>query len=434
MDRLEMVDQRAVEVEEKCVERVHIRAQEPPLSLEAPGCTFKMARQKGLEHGPRRGDIGAMPVLQNPTDARATVRADGDLVELRVGGVWRLSEALPQWKDLAPAKVSGRLRVVPDGLGYWDMSLLLFLDQAARWSVVERAEWDGSALPERLRALLVQIEATREAATPVDRCENLLVTVGLATRKAVREMRFILQFVGECALATRRSVLNPGHFRWKDCLAEMQACGAMALPVVSLVSFLVGLTLAYSGAIVLRRYGGDIYVADILGVAMTREMGAVMAAVVLAGRTGAAFAAQLGSMKVNEEIDALSTLGISPVRFLVLPRLLALSIMMPLLALYSNSMGVLGGMVVAKTVLSIQPTAYWVEMLTIVDLPDLAVGLIKAVAFGLIVGLSGCLRGLQAERSAAGVGHATTSAVVTAIILIITADALFAVLFNAFGL
>jgi phospholipid/cholesterol/gamma-HCH transport system permease protein len=214
----------------------------------------------------------------------------------------------------------------------------------------------------------------------------------------------------------------------------MQKCGVMALPIVSLISFLVGITLAYSGAIVLKRFGADIWVADLIGVAMTREMGAMMVGVVLAGRTGASFAAEIGSMKVNQEIDALKILGISPVRFLVLPRILALGLMMPLLALYANCLGILGGMAIAYFSLDIPPTAYWVEMLTMVDLPDVSVGVIKAVFFGLIVGLSGCLRGLQADNNAAGVGRAATSSVVTAILFIIIADAVFAVLFNAIGL
>jgi phospholipid/cholesterol/gamma-HCH transport system permease protein len=185
---------------------------------------------------------------------------------------------------------------------------------------------------------------------------------------------------------------------------------------------------------VLKRFGGEIWVADLIGVAMTREMGCLMAAVVLSGRTGAAFAAEIGSMKANEEIDALSTLGISPIRFLVMPRVLALGLMMPLLAMYANCLGILGGMAVAFATLDIPPAAYWVEMLTIVTVQDIAVGLIKAVVFGLIVGLTGCLRGLEAERNASGVGRAATSAVVTAILLIIVADAVFAVLFNFMGL
>ena len=208
----------------------------------------------------------------------------------------------------------------------------------------------------------------------------------------------------------------------------------MALPIVSLVSLLVGVTLAYTGAIVLRQYGGDIYIADLIGLSMVREMGAVMTAMVLSGRTGAAFAATLGNMKANEEIDALETLGIPAVQFLVMPRILALGVMMPLLALYANALGILGGILVAFGLLGIPPTAFWVEMLTSLDLSDITTGVIKATAFGLIIGLSGCLRGLQADRSASGVGQAATSAVVTSILLIIIADAIFAVVFNALGI
>jgi phospholipid/cholesterol/gamma-HCH transport system permease protein len=193
-------------------------------------------------------------------------------------------------------------------------------------------------------------------------------------------------------------------------------------------------TLSYTGAIVLRQFGGDIFIADLIGLAMVREVGAVMTAVVLAGRTGAAFAATLGNMKANEEIDALETLGIPAVQFLVLPRLLALAVMMPLLTLYANALGIIGGLVVAYALLSISAQAYWSEMLTMVDLSDVMSGVIKASAFGVIIGLAGCLRGLQAERSAAGVGRAATSAVVTAILMMVIADAVFAVLFNVLGI
>src|SRR5690606_13798390 len=148
-----------------------------------------------------------------------------------------------------------------------------------------------------------------------DRSQNVLAVIGTATLDLSRKMRGMLQFVGECVIGAVRVVKNPHKFRWRDCLNEMLHCGAMALPIVSLISFLTGVTLAYTGALVLRQYGGDIYVADLIGMAMCREMGAVMTGVVLAGRTGAAFAATLGNMKANEEIDALETLGISPVDF-----------------------------------------------------------------------------------------------------------------------
>jgi phospholipid/cholesterol/gamma-HCH transport system permease protein len=194
------------------------------------------------------------------------------------------------------------------------------------------------------------------------------------------------------------------------------------------------LIMAYQAAVQLRQLGADIFVADLVGLAVVREMGPMMAAIIMAGRTGAAFAATLGNMKAGEEIDALQTLGIDPVDFLVMPRLVALGVMMPLLALYANLLGILGGMAVAKGVLDIPPSAYWVETQSIIDLSDLSTGLIKATTFGLLIGLSGCLRGLQADRSASGVGSAATSAVVTSILLIIVADALFAVVFNILGL
>jgi phospholipid/cholesterol/gamma-HCH transport system permease protein len=224
------------------------------------------------------------------------------------------------------------------------------------------------------------------------------------------------------------------QFRWQDCLSEMQQCGAMALPIVGLISYLVGVTLAYMSSIVVRQYGGDIWVADMVGIAVTREMGPLMMSIVLAGRTGAAFAATLGNMKANEEIDALSTLGVSPVDFLVMPRLVALCAMMPFLALYADALAILGGMTVAVLPpLNIPPNLYMAEMQTIVDLSDISTGLVKATVFGAMIGVAGCLRGLQADRSAAGVGLAATRAVVTSLFLIVVFDAVFAVIFNILG-
>jgi phospholipid/cholesterol/gamma-HCH transport system permease protein len=205
----------------------------------------------------------------------------------------------------------------------------------------------------------------------------------------------------------------------------------MSLPIVGLISYLVGVTLAYTCSIVVRQFGGDIWVADMVGLTVTREMGPMMAAIVLAGRTGAAFAATLGNMKANEEIDALSTLAVSPVDFLVMPRIVALFCMMPLLALYSDCLGLLGGMTIAALPpLNIPANLYWAETQTILTQTDINTGLLKAAAYGLIIGLAGCWRGLQADRSAVGVGVAATRAVVTAILLIIVSDAIFAVVFN----
>jgi len=374
-----------------------------------------------------------MSVSSETLNARVSTRVDGAALDVSLTGTWLITESRPGWAAVVGKQFPMRVRLHTDQVEKWDSSLLLFLFEAQQWCRGAGAYFDADALPEKIRTLLAQLAASHETSVPFDRSESFLTSVGLATQDTMTKAREISHFVGECVLSTVRLVRSPRKFRWRDCIDEMQQCGAMALPIVGLVSVLVGVTLAYTGAIVLRQYGGDIYIADLIGLSMVREMGAVMTGVVLAGRTGAAFAATLGNMKANEEIDALETLGIPSVQFLVLPRLLALGLMMPLLALYANALGIVGGLAVAYGLLSIPPAAFWVEMLTIVDLSDIVTGVIKAVAFGQIIGLAGCLRGLQADRSAAGVGRAATSAVVTALLLMIVADAIFAVLFNALG-
>lgn len=371
--------------------------------------------------------------LETPS-ALATAAEHEGVLEVSLAGAWAITRARPTWSEVLAGRKPARVRLRTEAVEKWDSSLLLFLFDVQQWCRARGAYCDSQYLPEKVRTLLSQLSVSHEKAVPFDRSEDFLTLVGNSARGVVERLREMFHFLGECVLATVRLAKNPARFRWRDCIEEMQQCGAMSLPIVSLVSFLVGVTLAYTGAIVLRQFGGDIFIADLIGLAMVREVGAVMTAVVLAGRTGAAFAATLGNMKNNEEIDALEVLGISTVQFLVLPRLLALAIMMPLLTIYANALGVLGGLVVAYGLLSISPTAYWVEMQTIVDMSDLMSGVIKASAFGLIVGLSGCLRGLQAERSAAGVGRAATSAVVTALLLMVVADAIFAVLFEALGI
>jgi len=229
-------------------------------------------------------------------------------------------------------------------------------------------------------------------------------------------------------------VRGRARYRPSDLLLTMQECGAQALPIVSVISLLVGMILAFVGAIQLKQFGADIYDANLVAVAMAREMAAIMTAIVLAGRTGAAFAAQIGAMQGNEEIDALSTLGISPMEFLVLPRMLALILMTPLLCIYANVMGIFGGFLVGINTLSVTPTAYLLQTQSAVTLGDFAIGIAKGSVFGALIAATGCLRGLEAGRSAAAVGAAATSAVVSGILAIIITDAVFAVLLNILGL
>ncbi|MFH1497291.1 MAG: ABC transporter permease [Verrucomicrobiota bacterium] len=370
-----------------------------------------------------------------PPGADAQLTPAGDWWELRLSGRWRITAERPRWGRLIddlpdPAGV----RVVLADDIRWDSALLLFVCDVRQWCAARGVPCDQSALPIAVLDLLEQLARVQDKPRPGHRSENFLTTVGLATGDVLRKAREIYTFVGECVLSAVHLVKNPHRFRWGDCFEEMQKCGAMALPIVGLISLLVGLIMAYQSAVLMRQFGADIYVADAVGLVMVREMGAMMTAIILAGRTGAAFAATLGNMKANEEIDALATLGIRPVDYLVIPRLLALALMMPLLALYANGLGIMGGMVVSLGLLDIPPTAYWVETQTAIDLSDVATGLIKASTFGVLVGLAGCHRGLRAERSAAGVGKAATSAVVMGLLLIIVFDAVFSVVFNVLGL
>jgi len=370
-----------------------------------------------------------------PTAARADTSLAGDTLTVRVGGDWRITEKHPDWAQQLDGRQPRQVVLAGPELGAWDSSLALFIRCVQLWA----GRTGATLVLEQLPAGAVRLAASlaREPLAPAAQprgLPNLPTAVGTETVRLWRETKDFSQLVGECVFSMGRFFKGQAHFRWRDCFAEMQQCGAMALPIVGLISFLVGVTLAYTGSLVVRQYGGDIWIADMVGLAVVREMGPMMAAIVLAGRTGAAFAATLGNMKANEEIDALSTLGVSPIDFLVMPRIVALFCMMPFLALYADGMGIFGGMAIAAAPpLNIPANLYWAEMQTIVDLSDITTGIIKAAAFGLLIGLAGCWRGLQADRSAAGVGQAATAAVVTGILLIIVADSLFAVAFDILG-
>jgi len=368
-----------------------------------------------------------------PPETRVLLRTQGEWLLVELQGAWRIIETRPSWLALLAGREPAQVKLVWGRLDDWDSALLLFVFEVRQWCHAKKVICDLSALPEALQKLLRQLVVVNETAMPSDRSRDFLTMVGLAAQDLWAKTKDIATFVGECVISATNLAKRPHKFRWRDCLDEMQQCGAMALPIVGLISLLVGVIMAYQSAVLMRQFGADIYVADAVGLVMVREMGAMMTAIILAGRTGAAFAATLGNMKAGEEIDALQTLGIRPVDFLVMPRIVALGVMMPLLALYSNALGIFGGMLVSRGVLDIPPAAYWVQTLTAIDLSDISTGLIKASAFGVLVGLAGCHRGLRAERSAAGVGRATTSAVVTGLLLIIVSDAIFAVMFNILG-
>jgi len=367
--------------------------------------------------------------------AKLETGAAGSDCVVKVGGDWRLNERVPSWNSVCQNHMAMNVRVVPDDLGKWDTSLLLFLVHGRKWCAASKHDFNFEALPENLQILLRQVENV-DAKNPASR-EATKSSWELATafaQKLANKTKENISFLGECTLGIVSLAKNPRRFRWMDCVVEMQRCWASSLPIVSLVSFLVGVILAFQAAIQLQQYGAAVFVADLVGLSVVREMGPMMAAVIMAGGIGAAFAAQLGNMNVDEEIDALETLGLSTVNFLALPRLLAVTLMMPILALYANVLGILGGMFVSATMLDIPASAYWIETQNRVGLSDVTSGLIKSVFFGLAIGLAGCLRGMKCDRSAAGVGKATTSAAVTGILLIVIGDAVFALIFNVLGI
>jgi len=357
-------------------------------------------------------------------------------VTLHLSGPWSLQGALPRAREIEsqlPASGSAaKLQFDTAELGSWDTSLLTFLISVDKVAQARGLTIDRAGLPAGIGRLLDLATAVpeRAGARRSDATEPWLERVGKSAISAGKATAEMIDFVGEATIAFGRLFTGRARFRISDLMMIIQDCGASALGIVTLISVLVGLILAFVGALQLQAFGAQIYVADLVGIATVREMGAMMTAIVMAGRTGAAFAAQLGTMQVNEEIDALSTLGLSPMEFLVLPRMVALILMMPLLCIYADLMGILGGAAVGIGMLHLSPTLYFHETQNAIHLVDIAVGVFKAGVYGVLIALSGCLRGMQCGRSASAVGLAATSAVVTGIVFIIATDGVFAVITN----
>lgn len=247
-------------------------------------------------------------------------------------------------------------------------------------------------------------------------------------------LRRPLTFIGEALLTGTAALGGQWRFRRSDFVRVLADCSGRALPIVSVVNLLVGAILAFVGAVQLEKFGAGIFVADLVGIAVAREMAAIITAVVIAGRTGAAFAAELASMQANEEIDALEVLGLPAIDFLVLPRVTSLLLMMPLLYVFACLAGLLGGMVVSVSMLDVSMAAYMQRTSDALTWTHLALGAGKSLTFGALIGMVGCYHGLYAKRNAAGVGVATTGAVVTSIVGIIVLDAIFALCANALGI
>lgn len=361
----------------------------------------------------------------------------GDTWQLHIAGDWRGNTAsLPE----APLGISGRLTVETGGLTAWDARLASTLWQ--RLSALDplQVRPDLTSLPPGLQEILALALPTRDGAgnaaaapTPADahrRRPGWVTTLGLHAAASGRRAAGSLNFVGEVILAFGRLLAGRSGMRLADLAWQFEQTGPRSLPIVALVSFLVGLIVAYMGAAQLERFGAQTYIADLVTVGVVREIAALVTGIILSGRIGAAFAAQIGSMRANEEVDALRTLGINPVDYLVLPRVLALLLAAPLLTACAALVGMAVGWLVAVVIYGVTPLEYLFKSLEALTLPHVMVGLVKGTVYGLLVALAGCRQGLAAGKSAQAVGDATTAAVVQSVIWIVVAASTLTVVFQ----
>jgi phospholipid/cholesterol/gamma-HCH transport system permease protein len=364
---------------------------------------------------------------------------DGTVV-IGLVGPWRLTGGLHSTADLQSRLGSAgnlkRITFDTRDLTVWDSSILTFLTRVSELCHQRGITMDRDGLPMGVCKLLDLAEAVpeRKGARRETEKATWLEQIGASTIGTANSLVEMLAFLGEMTMTFIALLRMKARYRASDLFLLIQQCGAQALPIVTLISFLVGVILAFVGAVQLKQFGAQIYVADLVGIAMIREMGAMMTGIIMAGRTGAAFAAQLGTMKVTQEIDAFTTAGFSPLEFLVLPRVMALILMMPLLCLYADFVGVIGGAVIGVGMLDLSWTTYFRETAAAITLTDLFGGVFKSSVYGILIALSGCLRGLQCGNSSSAVGDAATSAVVTGIVAIVVACGIFAVVFYILGI
>ena len=372
--------------------------------------------------------------------SQVSLQRSGDAILIRLAGAWRLRGGMASdtavQQELERSPQPARVTFEVQNLTHWDSSILTFLTNVSEFCRQHGIAMDRAGLPAGVRRLLELAEAVPEkkGARKEEVEAPFLERVGNTAIGAGESLGEMLKFLGEMSITFVQLFRMKARFRAVDLFLLIQQCGAQALPIVTLISFLVGVILAFVGAVQLKQFGAQIYVADLVGIAMVHDMAAMMTGIIMAGRTGAAFAAQLGTMKVTQELDAFTTMGFSPLEFLVLPRVIALILMMPLLCLYSDFVGVMGGAAIGVGMLDLSWTTYFRETTNAINLTDVFGGVFKATVYGVLIALAGCLRGIQCGSSSSAVGDAATSAVVTGIVAIVVACGMFAVVFYVLGI
>jgi phospholipid/cholesterol/gamma-HCH transport system permease protein len=383
----------------------------------------------------KHGKISGM--ARPPTSIRLSVEREAAGVQLlklagrldssSTGGIWRKA------MDVTRGKGQGKLVVDASAVDYCDgagASLLLALQHQQESA---GAGFELRGLRSEFARLIEMIAPSKtDAATAPDVPASFLVTLGKSTLDVLAELRGLTAFVGEMVVWLGRCALRPTNIRFRDTVRVAESAGIGAIPIIVLVGFLLGLILSFQSVIPMQRFGAQVFVADFLGIAMLRELGPLMTAILLTARSGSAFAAELGTMKVNEEIDALTTMGLEPVRFLVIPRVLAAIVVVPVLTMVMNVAGLVGGLTIFLS-MGFPLVTYVNRIIAATSMGDLLGGLAKSVVLGVIVAAVGCQRGLDAGKGASAVGDSTTSSVVTGIVLIAVVEGVFAVVFYVMG-
>jgi phospholipid/cholesterol/gamma-HCH transport system permease protein len=367
-------------------------------------------------------------------DASAEIEWDADRIHCR--GRWTVDALGPVAHRFEKLRGSADRQVTLDGAG------LTALDTAGAWLLQRlrlRLEAEGrqvtvQGLSAPFADLYQRVTELGEVEPPRPRRLGRLAGIGHRTLNGLEELYAFLSFFGAVMARIGYLLLHPRRIRWRSIWVDMHVSGVTALGIVGLLSFLMGVVFAYQGAVQLRTFGASIYIADLVGLSMTRELGPLLAAIIVAGRTGSAYTAQIGTMKVTEEVAALRTIGIEPMDLLVIPKVLALCVALPLLAVFADIMGILGGMILAKLQLGLGFTPFIDRLNEAVSLQSFLIGISKAPVFALIIAMIGCFQGFRVQGSAASVGHHTTMSVVQSIFLVIVVDAQFSVVFSWLGI
>ena len=374
-----------------------------------------------------------------PAFAIEHVQASTDRGEIRLRGILRFAEAAPLWTELRRLETKASRGQTLD----FEMSAVQRIDGGAMALLAcLRAELHRRGVKSEFMAAdeqvqrIIHLYGGDHAVRRLKRRRPLgtLDQLGRATVSILHELRLVLAFLGQIVVAAAGILRSPRSANLRELPATMERSGADAVPIIIFINFLVGVAMAFQSAAQLKQFGANILVADLIGISICRELGPLMTAIVVCGRSGAAFAAELGFMQVNEEIDALRTMGFGPMRYLVLPRVAALIVVVPLLSLLADVAGVLGGLAVGVTTLDLTARAYLNQTMRVVSLWDVSSGIVKSVVFAFAVALIACQQGLATSGGAQGVGRRTTSTVVITMFTLILIDAVLTIFFRVLGL